>query len=293
MRRRQHAKGGLHLSRLEHLLAQFLPLQHQTISVWAAGILRWRRSPTTHTHRCCITLGTILQVDHAEFPLPLVQRTEGVEKLLLTMKSKVTELLGLRDVAFMKRLIDKELGIAPPPVKLTTGSSPVRGAPNATVTIWVFSDFQCPVCSRAMPAVDQIMNEFGGSVRLVFKNFPLDFHKDAPQAHEAAAAAGEQRKFWEMHDELFRQQSNLKPPDLIRAAQRLGLDANLLSEALQSRRFQAAITADVEEGRLAGVEGTPTFFVNGRMLVGLQTVEQLRRVVAEEIQKTKTTASLK
>jgi len=82
------------LRRREHLLAHLLSLQHQPVSGRATAILRWRRSSPTHTHRRFITLRTVLQIDHAQFPLPLVHRTEGVEKLLLSMKSKVAELLG-------------------------------------------------------------------------------------------------------------------------------------------------------------------------------------------------------
>lgn len=192
--------------------------------------------------------------------------------------------VGAPEMASLKRLIDKELGLTVP-VKLTSASSPVRGEPGAAVTIWIFSDFQCPFCVRALPPLEQILQEFPGSVRLVFKHFPLSFHPDAALAHEAAIAAGEQRQFWAMHDALFRQQANLKLPDLIRAGDQLELKGNDLSEALRSRRYRARVEADIEEGRQAGVEGTPTMFINGRILVGAQPIEELRRIVLEELRK--------
>ena len=191
------------------------------------------------------------------------------------------KIVGVRDAASLKRLIDKELGISVP-VKLTTGLSPIRGNPGASVTIHVFSDLQCPFCAKVNPALDQILAEFPGDVRVVFKHFPLSFHKDAPLAHEAAVLAGELGKFWEMHDALFRNQSNLALPELVRAGEGLGLDGARLREALETRQYRNIVEADVREGQAAGVEGTPTVFVNGRSVVGLQ-VESLRKMVADEL----------
>ena len=201
-------------------------------------------------------------------------------------------IVGARDPAFLKRLIDKALGISKP-VTLTTGLSPIRGNPSAPVTIHVFSDLQCPFCAKVSPELDQLLQEFPGAVRIVFKHFPLSFHKDAALAHEAAVIAGELGKFWEVHDALFRDQSNLTLPNLIRVGESLGLDGAKLRDSLESRQYRATVEADISEGIAAGVEGTPTLFVNGRPVVGARGA-LLSKMIADELaQRPQTTAQKK
>jgi protein-disulfide isomerase len=165
--------------------------------------------------------------------------------------------------------------VEPPPV----GNSAARGPEDAPVTIFMFSEFQCPYCSRALAAVQQIEETYGDRVRFVFKSFPLPFHGDAHLASQAALAAGEQGKFWEYHDILFQNQRALSRSDLEGYAEQLGLDMARFREALDSGRFADQVDAEMAEGRAAGVSGTPTFLINGQRLVGAQPFESFQPII--------------
>lgn len=153
------------------------------------------------------------------------------------------------------------------PLLGATEETPVPPA-ESPVTIVEFTDFQCPFCARALPIRHQLMDEYPGRIRWEIRHFPLGFHDDAMLAHQAALAAGEQGKFWEMHDLLFANRHALKRDQLITYAQRLGLDQGRFLADLDSPRLRERITADLDEGRRRGVRGTPTFFVNGKKMVG-------------------------
>jgi protein-disulfide isomerase len=116
-------------------------------------------------------------------------------------------------------------------------------------------------------------------VRIAWKHFPLDMHKDAPLAHLAAAAAGEQGKFWEYHDKLFSNPGKLKLENLQQYARELGLDMKKFDESVQTKREQPMIDADLAEGRTLGVTGTPAFFINGRFLSGAKPFEEFQKLI--------------
>ncbi|MCP3143775.1 thioredoxin domain-containing protein [Pyxidicoccus xibeiensis] len=166
-----------------------------------------------------------------------------------------------------------------------TGAS--KGKEGAPVTIVEFSDFECPFCSRANPAVDQVMKEYGDKVRVVFRHFPLDFHKKAPKASEAALCAGDQGKFWEMHDALFANQQKLDVPDLKKHAADLKLDSAKFDKCLDSGEKAAVVQADLADGKKAGVTGTPAFFINGILLSGAQPFEEFKSIIDEELKTAK------
>src|SRR5262249_12371070 len=126
-------------------------------------------------------------------------------------------------------------------------------------------DFQCPYCRRASDLEAQVRAQYGDRVRFVFRNFPLPYHKDAQLAAEASLAAGEQGKFWEMHDRMFAQQNALDRQSLEKTAGELGLDVGRFSAALDGKKFAAAVRADVDAGTSI-VDGTPCMFVNGHKL---------------------------
>jgi protein-disulfide isomerase len=123
------------------------------------------------------------------------------------------------------------------------------------------------------------MREFPGRIRLVFKDFPLDFHPGARPAAEAARCAGLAGRFWEYHDLLFVAQPAFARADLLRYADRIGIERAAFAECLDSGRFREDLERDMSEGRSLGVTGTPTFFINGRRLVGSQPVEVFREAV--------------
>ena len=142
-----------------------------------------------------------------------------------------------------------------------------KGPATAPITIIEFSDFECPFCAQAQPALDEILAAYPDQIRLVFKHNPLPFHPHAPLAHEAALAAGAQGKFWEMHDLLFTNQQRLTRDDLLRYAQQLDLDLIAFAEALDGGVYTSAVELDRVEAQGLGVTGTPTFFISGRRLV--------------------------
>ena len=128
-----------------------------------------------------------------------------------------------------------------------------------------------------------MLAEFPTQVRLIYRDFPLDFHDGARPAAEAARCAAAMGRFWEYHDLLFVAQPDFSRDQLVGYAQRLGLDRAAFAACLDSRRFAAAIDADIAEGRARGVRGTPTFFVNGRRLVGAHPIEAFREVIRDAL----------
>src|SRR5262249_21087807 len=171
--------------------------------------------------------------------------------------------------------------------KAEVGSSPVRGAKDAKVTIVAWSDFQCPFCAGAEATLDQVRAAYGKDVRVVWKNSPLPIHPNALSAAEAALAAGEQGRFWEMHDLLFKQQQKVDRASCDRYAKQLGLDMTKFSAAMSSHRFQREIEADAAAGAKIGAHGVPTFFINGKVLVGAQPLETFKLRIDEALRNPK------
>lgn len=165
---------------------------------------------------------------------------------------------------------DKKVVDAVGDARLATGSA------QAKVTLVEWSDFQCPACRQAQPAIKQILEEFPGQVRLVYRHFPLtQIHKQAMAAAELAEAAYAQGKFWETHDVLFERQEewSVDKDKLMAYAQELGIEAE--------GKYQDKIEADVRDGQRLGINATPTFFVNGRKT----SVVNLKTAIEAEVKK--------
>jgi protein-disulfide isomerase len=139
-----------------------------------------------------------------------------------------------------------------------------RGPMDARVVLVEYGDFECPHCGKAHEVLNRIQEEMGPQLRLVFRHFPLTtVHPHAEMAALAAEAAGAQGKFWEMHDVLFENQDALEDEDLLSYAEALDLDGEKFAESLKTREFLPRIKGDVQSGIRSGVNGTPTFFING------------------------------
>jgi protein-disulfide isomerase len=193
-----------------------------------------------------------------------------------------------RRAAFSRELrkkYDVKVLLEPYRVPVEVGRAPARGNPAAPVTVVEFSDFQCSYCVRARPTVSRVREVYGDRIRWVFRHFPLDFHAQAEKAGEAAACAGEQGRFWEMHDLLWANTSKLQVPDLKAHAATLGIDTASFDQCLDSGRHAGLVQADLEAGQGYGVSGTPAFFVNGRPLVGAQPFEAFAQVIDDELQR--------
>jgi protein-disulfide isomerase len=165
------------------------------------------------------------------------------------------------------------------------GDAPVRGPANAPLTIVLFSDFQCPYCTRVEKTLERVRAQYGDKVRIVWKDSPnLEIHQEALTAHEAARAAGEQGHFWEMHDKIFSRPFAIHRAMLDKYALELGLDMDRYRSALETGKFRAAIQQDTAYGvSLAGQGGTPAVFINGRLLPGAFPFETFRQVLDEEL----------
>ena len=151
-----------------------------------------------------------------------------------------------------------------------------QGPATAPVTIVEYGDYECPHCGRAYPIVKELQRRLGDQLRFVFRNFPLEnVHPHAAHAAAAAEAAAGQRKFWEMHDVVFERQQHLTDPDLRRYAEELGLDAERFVADAASRATAERVRGDFMSGVRSGVNGTPTFFVNGRRHDGPWDLEDL------------------
>lgn len=178
---------------------------------------------------------------------------------------------------------------APPaeaPVAVTLRpDDPVKGNPRAPVTVVVFSDFQCPYCARVEPTLKQVEAAYGDKVRVAWKHKPLPFHPNAMPAAEAAEAAREQGKFWQMHDKMFGAQQELSPAAYERWAREIGLDLPRFKATVASGKWKARIQEDDALASRLGIDGTPTLVVNGEKVVGAVPFESLKAVIDRQLRK--------
>ncbi|MET0650000.1 MAG: thioredoxin domain-containing protein [Pyrinomonadaceae bacterium] len=172
-----------------------------------------------------------------------------------------------------------------PPRPVLTPVRPAPTPPRAHVEVVLYSDFQCPFCAVFARTFRELQAKGveGVETGVRFKHFPLDaLHPSAQLAHMASLAAGEQGKFWEMHDLLFADQSSLTRARAVQLAAQLGLGAARFDRDLDSDRLRQVIADDRGAGQRLGVQGTPTFFVNGRRYTGARSFEQLQQIVKAE-----------
>lgn len=169
--------------------------------------------------------------------------------------------------------------------------SPVRGNADALVTLVLFSDFECPFCKRIEPTIDQLVDEFGDDLRVVWKHNPLSFHPRAEPASRASWAAGQQGKFWDYHALVFENQKALSDDDLDKYAEELGLDMKKFKEDMNSDAAKEQIKKDQALAARTKAQGTPHSFVNGRRVRGAQPFDSFKKVVEEELAKAKESLS--
>jgi len=223
-------------------------------------------------------------------------RPADLESIRAELNHIRTDLEAVKDqLGQVLRLLGQQRSAqnAPPTsVRTSVGDAPMLGRRDAPVTIVEFSDYQCPFCRRFFTTVfPTIKKDYidTGKVRYVFRDFPIDqIHPQARKAAEAAHCAGEQGKYWEMHEVLYQNQAALGVPQLAEHARKLGLDATRFDECLASRRHAARVERGLADGAAAGVQGTPGFvvartqagdIVEGVALRGAQPVETFRRLI--------------
>jgi protein-disulfide isomerase len=196
----------------------------------------------------------------------------------------VREASAGKPVAEIRAALLKYINTPPPlldekKTKLAIDGDPVRGPADARVTIVEFSDFQCPFCAEASGQVKQLMQKYPKDVRLVFKQYPLESHSQAAMAAEAALAAQAQGKFWELHDKMYANFRNLSRARILMWAKELGLDLGRFTADLDSHKYAARVASEEKQGDDAGVEGTPTFFIDGRKLNASFDVETVTPLI--------------
>jgi len=145
----------------------------------------------------------------------------------------------------------------------------IQGNPNASLELIEYADFQCPYCRQAHRILKEVKKQLGNDLKFVFRNFPLaELHAHAIHAAVVAEVAGAQNKFWEMHDMLFENQKRLDDEYLFEYAREIGLDMQQFKNDLEDKKYFEKVESDYETGIQHGVEGTPTFFINGEIFKG-------------------------
>jgi len=191
-----------------------------------------------------------------------------------------------RRTAYLDELRKKyptTVSLRPPVVQVDAAGRPERGPAKAPVTIITFSDYECPYCKRAEATVAEVVKAYPTQVKVVFRDYPLPFHQHARGAAEAANCANAQGKFWEYHDKLFASQPALDQDKLKSYAGELGLDQKKFDECLDKKPYKAAIDKDMADGQKVGVNGTPAFFINGRMISGAQPFDKFKQIIDDEL----------
>jgi protein-disulfide isomerase len=176
--------------------------------------------------------------------------------------------------------------IQPLRADIDVGDSPAKGPSDAPVTLVEFSDFECGYCGRLRKTLSDIKDNYGDQLRIVFRQFPLQMHRNAQKAAQAALCANDQGKFWPMHDLLFQEQSQLDVVALKDKASRLGLDRAVFDSCLDSGRHAETVQKDMRDGAGLGVTGTPAMFINGIPLPGgALPYEAVAKAIDEELER--------
>jgi len=202
----------------------------------------------------------------------------------LEQQGKQQKLAELHEKLLEEAKVETMLPPYLPPKVEVEAIGPSKGPENAPVTIVEFSDFECPFCGRVEPTIDRIFDTYGDKVRLVYRDYPLPSHTNAPKASEAALCAQDQGKYWEMHSKLFKNQRMLGIDALKAYAKELELDQAKFDACLDSGEKAEVVKASMKAGEALGVTGTPAFFINGRMISGAQPFDKFKELIDYELQ---------
>ncbi len=173
--------------------------------------------------------------------------------------------------------------------KIESGGAAVKGEEGSAITIVEFSEYECPFCKRYVDETyPQILDEYGDKIRYIFRDYPLPFHPQAQKMAEVARCAGDQDQYWEMHDLLFENRDKWAEKQDVSAdvtgyVSQLGLDKEEFDDCLDSGKYTQAVKDDMALGQSVGVQGTPTFFINGQRLVGAQPFSAFKAIIDAEL----------
>jgi protein-disulfide isomerase len=169
------------------------------------------------------------------------------------------------------------------PKRIDVSEAPVKGNPNAPVTIVEFVDYECPHCKRVQPVLRQVLEEFKDDVKIVFKHYPLSTHTNARTAAEAAVAAHKQGKFWAYNDRLWNIADGLTPAAMEQQAKEVGLDVAKWRSDMESEAVKTRVQKDRDEGSALGIMATPTLYINGRHFTDQKEMDSLKDWIQEEL----------
>jgi len=214
---------------------------------------------------------------------PLEAVAASIREFLEDQQSEAAEAAVIAELR--KAAAPLRMQLEPPRLAVAVAlQDPSRGPATAVITLVEFADYQCPFCGRVTPTLKRLRETYGERLRIVWKDFPLyDIHPQAQKAAEAAWCAGDQGKYWEMHDQLFANQSTLAAEGLKQHATAVGLDAAAFAACLESGRHAERVKAGWSQGQALGVDSTPTSFVNGRHLTGAHPYETFAEVIDDEL----------
>jgi len=187
--------------------------------------------------------------------------------------------------AYIQTLVSRAnvlITLPPPRAEIALTNTPVTGPANAPVSFVEFADYECPYCQQVAPALEKLQTVYKGKVSFAFKDMPLPMHAHAQKAAEAAHCAGAQGKYWEYHNELFASKQ-LDITDLKQDARKLNLDTATFDQCLDSGAQADAVKVQADEAQKLGLQGTPVFFINGRMMSGAVSYDELRKAVDQEL----------
>ncbi len=205
------------------------------------------------------------------------------EPLMATLQSRHDQELREQLITRLKRQESINIMLAEPRYHVVSAGHPSIGGKDAPVTIVEFGDFQCPFCRAVIYSIKLLRAKYGDKIRVVYMDFPLGMHPHAMDAARAARCADRQGKFWQFHDAMFADQLKLAPADLKATARKLGLNSTQFDGCFDSGKLDADIHRDISQGRSLGVTGTPTFFVDGRKLVGALPPTRFYALIDEDI----------
>jgi protein-disulfide isomerase len=225
---------------------------------------------------------------------------EGVESAepYESLRPKILDAIRQRRIAKLKTAYKQSLrSQAKIQVRLAAARAPIsrqtavpRGPSNAVVTLVEYADYECPYCQQVQPTIDKLETEFKGKLAFVYKDYPLPMHANAQKAAEATRCAQGQGKYWEYHD-LLASTKRLDQDSLKSHARELKLNVQTFDQCLDKGETAEAVRSDATEAQALGLQGTPSFFVNGRYVTGSLTYERLRSYIVEELGAADTPAS--
>jgi protein-disulfide isomerase len=251
------------------------------------GLTAIKKSHALHALRnydC--TCGCGMKVAECRVKDPNCSYSRGISSMIVdAMKKGSSEADAVAEAKASKLGKPHETKLLDDPVAIPTLGSPSTGPVNARVVLVEFSDFQCPYCVKAVEKLNTVLKAYPNDVRLIFKQYPLESHPQASISAAAALAAHNQGKFWQMHDILFANRQQLSRQNILGWATKIGLDMKRFNADLDSEAIKKAVIKDTQDGDKAGVEGTPTVFIDGQRYNGELALDAIKPVIDGELKR--------